>query len=367
MRLEQFLVNEASNNTLMTRLQEGLHCIGFSIYQIKNDLTKELFEDDETFNKAYTLVDIDSGLEELKKFMVDNPSWTDSIIRLVKVVEKSTWLKGKNYKFSRTNGMMDKIYTEFKKLSKQDEIKLNNDKWNPSDIWASKINALPTSFGNLMEYNKFISDMLKSGKLVGISLKKTKGSAKVIFQGPSVKPIVIELGLIQKTNKLFPTGVVINSSDGDVKFQARSFKIAKCSEISVEISLKNAAARSGKVPAKLYQEIVRDNNIDQMTDKRIKQYMDEGETKLKEIILNLWNRASEGNITISETDVDKAWDNDQPEKYMDDICFWKSIIHSLELAAFLRESGSAADDILMSFYINGKSLGELSSDFILAY
>ena len=364
MRFKEYITEEQKNNTLITRLQECLHCVGFSIYQQNGGkLTKELFDDSDVFTKAYNDIDVDSSENELIIFKDENPSWVDSIITTVHAVEKSGWLKGKSYKFSRTNGMMDVVYSEFNKIKKQNKIKLNDDKWNPSDIWASKITGLPKTFDDLMEYNKFISDNLKKGDLVGISLKKVGSSAKVIFQGSSVKPKILKFGLIKKGKKVFPTGVTITTSDGDVKFNARSFRISKCQDIVVELTL-SSTARGGKVPSEIYKQMVKKYHIPQMSDKRIKQYMNEGEDKLKEIILSLWKQS---NIDYSENIVERGWKKDQPQNYLDDHCFWKSIIHSLELAAFLSENKSIANDMVMEFYINGKSMSELSSDFIVSY
>jgi len=95
-------------------------------------------------------------------------------------------MKKNNYTFYRGVSFMNIIYNEFNKLKKRDNISLANDKWNPSDIWASSKTSIP-SFDSLIELNQYISKSLKSGAVVGISLKKSTSSPVVEWYGPDEK------------------------------------------------------------------------------------------------------------------------------------------------------------------------------------
>lgn len=363
MRLEEYLITEISA-TQMTKLQESLHCVALGIIQLKGKVTVEMLNDPDLFAQSYNrYCDVDAGAEELWQFLESSDKWATSVVMAVNALQKSGYLKKRNYTFYRGKGLMNVIYDEFNRLSKNQGIKLANDKWNPGDIWASSHKGLPKAFDNLQEYNKFISDSLNKGEIVGISLKQVGKSAKVEWQGPPEKPIITKYDFVKKGNKSFPTGVNIWTTNGIVSFNVRSFNIRKAADIQAEIAVKGSSARHGKVAANVYAGFVRKYNIPQMTDDRIKQYINGGEPVLKELVRNLWSQTG---IKLSDGDIDKGWENDQ-DGNLDNFLFlgyWKSIIHSLELAAFLEQNKSVADEIVTDFYISGKSISSNSSEFI---
>ena len=51
----------------------------------------------------------------------------------------------------------------------------------------------------------------------------------------------------------------------------------------------------------------------------------------------------------------------------DEVGYWQSIIHALELGAFLNTHKGVAQDIVHNFYIGASSAGGLSSEFIKVY
>jgi hypothetical protein len=369
MRFENYIV-EAGNESNDTRLQEGVHCVAFGIYQLTRGITKENLTDQELFHKAYDkYCVIDASEDELFGFINDesNSHWIPSVIGTVKAGEKSGYLKKNDYKFYRTLGLMGTIYNEYNRLKKQDKIPLGrDDKWNPSDIWASKHTGLPKAFGSLMDFNGYISEMLEKGEVVGISLKQNSGSPKAVKLGPNEKPVMINYELVSKGRKVFPTGIKIQTAKGIVFFDIRSFNIASGGKVSAEIHVKGSKARHGKVQADVYRKFVGKYGIPQMSDGEIKNIMNTEES-LKNLIAGLWR---DNNVNFSHDEIEKGWEKDQTTKNKKDmvnfmfISYWRSILHSLQFGAFLRSNRGKANQILTDFYMSGKATTEYSSEYI---
>jgi hypothetical protein len=361
MRLEDYLLTEAASEASnRTRLQESLHCVGFSIAQKTGDLTNESLADKKLFVSAYLdSCDVDASYDELYDFLMNNKKWGVSVVTAVNATRKSKWYKKSNYKFYRGTGFMNLVYTEFGKLKKMDGIKLNNDKWNPGDIWASTTNNLPT-FNSLIELNDFISTNLENGVILPISLKMVKGAAKVVFQGPSEPLDEIGYKNVVKPKDLLPTGINVESTQSGTRINFRSFRISKGADITGEIIKKGTGARHGKVGSKDLKGTIKEYNIPQMTKKRISSLSDE---ELIQHVGNLWGQCGH---SVSKKDMEKSWKKRQ-NSIQDRVGYWQSIIHALELGAFLNTHKSIANGIMNNFYISASSITEFSSNFIKVY
>ena len=368
MRLIRHLVDEASKDASRTTvLQEGLHCVGFGMTQIlkKKALKIEDMENASAFSESYIkFCDIDAGEQDLWKFKEEQPSWTASVVKAVNAVKSSGWLKGNGYKFYRGKTLMNQIYEHFNKLKAIDGIKLANDKWNPSDIWASKISVIPT-FDNLTGLNEFISDKLKKRTLVGISLKKVGGSAKVVWQGSVEKPEIVGYEIIKKPKEIFPTGMVIDTTKDKIFINFRSFRISKQADIGGEIVMQGGAARHGKVPSSVKKNMVEKYKIPQILKGRLKSIVDaDGTDDLVKMVIELWKQCG---YTFSEGKIKSDWQIRVKKGMQDEVGYWQSIIHALELGAFLNTHKGVAQDIVHNFYIGASSAGGLSSEFIKVY
>lgn len=106
--------------------------------------------------------------------------------------------------FHRGSKFMDNVYSAKAKCHKIDKAtgdpqapgSFSHDKWNPGDIWAS---TFPTNESPLADYtsnwgelNERVYDLAKSGKLLGISLKKIEANALRAnyqqFNAPTLAP-----------------------------------------------------------------------------------------------------------------------------------------------------------------------------------
>jgi len=360
MRLKQFL-NEKLSASYTTTLQESLHCVGLAITQLnKSKLSVELLLDGDLFTQAYDkycVVNVD--VLEIYNFALESKSWTLSIVNNVNMLKQSGFLKYNNYTFYRGKGMMNHIYDTFHILKKKSKIKLNDDKWNPGDIWAVRPSVSIPSFDTLQDYNIFISKSLKNGSIVGISLKKSKNSSKVYYidQG-SDKPSLTYKG-IKKPRSPFNTGITVLTSDPRITLNIRSFRTSNVSSITTELQIKNSDARHGK---RTPLPFIKKYKIPQMSVQEIKRHIDEPEY-LVDMVISLWRDCG---YTFSDSVILKEWDIRL--KNIDNMVgYFRSIINSLQIGSYMEQNKGHADDILSTIYLEASSMSDNSSDFIKVY
>jgi len=353
MRFKEYIKESASQTTV---LQESLHCVALGITQItnKNISEKELLDGD-LFTKSYDkYCDVDVNLQPLFDFANSSPSWVTSVVNNTNTLKNSKFLKG-DYTYYRSNGVMGDVYHTFKVLSHKQSIKLNPDKWNPGDVWASKIQSIP-NFDNLIEYNQFISKSLKKGDLVGISLKKTKGVPKIQYIQQSSDIKNVKFKGVKKPASVFNTGISVLTDDTNKSLNIRSFRISKAANITSEIIDKSSAARHGK---KTLTEYIKKYNIPQMSIQDIKKNVDNIEY-MNNMIITLWKDAG---YIFPKNQIDKDWDK-RFKKGENLVGYYRSIVNSLQIGAFLNQNKGIANKILSDIFSEASSMGEYSSDFI---
>jgi len=363
MRLNKYLINESDR----TSLQEGLHCVAFGISQVlrKKKITLDNLQNPDLFHQSYqNFCKVNVSNDELWNFSESEESWRKSVVSSLNTLRSTNWLKGYKYKFYRGVSLMNEIYAQYDKLKKAEGIKLSNDKWNPSDIWASIVTTIP-NFNNIIELNAFISDKLRIRSLVGISLKKVGKNPKVVLQGPSEKPEILGYKIIKKPKEMFPTGMVIQTSKGDLMINFRSFRISQQADITGELIQKGGSARHGKVPSSVKKEMIEKYKIPQMPKQRIKNLIENNNVEeLIRMVVNLWKQCG---YDFPENKIKSDWKIRQEKGIQDDVGYWQSILHSLELGAFLNTHKSVANDIVYNFYIGAASISDISSEFIKVY
>jgi len=359
MRYKEYLNESAS---LTTTLQESLHCVGLGISQMTNsNLTQQMLLNGELFTSAFDkYCKVDIGVNDIFEFAQTNPSWVTSVVNNVNALRQSGWLKGNNYLFNRTKGIMDDVYSTFNILKSKQKIRLSNDKWNPGDIWVntSSMRVLPT-FETLQEYNSFISSALQDGTLIGISLKKTKGKPKVLFVDQGSDKEYVSFKGIKKPKSVFNTGITVLTDNPKLSLNVRSFRTSTRSAITSELQLKGSAARHGK---KTLSGYIKKYKIPQMTVKQIQSYEDDPQ-HLINMVTSLWK---DNGYNFSERQIQKDWET-RKSHGDDTVGYFRSIINSLQIGQFMMQNKGHANDIMSHIYLEASSMGEYSSDFIKVY
>lgn len=369
MRLKSVL-SEKKNASKTTRLQEGLHCLFFSIMQKSaKKMNASVMKDPELMQAAYdTYCSIDTPFGELYQFGVDNPNWVKSVVASTQALFKSGWMKGK-YSFHRGDAYMNSIYAQWKRFKKEYGVKLGDDKWNPGDVWAEKGSVKVPNFDSLDEYNGWIAKMLHKGNLIPISLKKTTGGTKVKLEGD---PEDLESHTkrtyegVKRPRLIFPTGVSVIVG-GKETINIRAFSLDKSNgNISGEVVVPGAPARYGKVPAVYFRKTIRDYNIPQMSLSQIKSTSNEDLiNKLLDMWMTLGQNFSEEKIA-AQFEV-RCCTGNKKQKWRDRDSYWQSVINSFQVATWMESAGSTADSIIDKWYQGAKSKTDVSSQFIKVY
>ena len=162
-----------------TKLTESAQCLYAAIAfglgrEIKsNDITPS------NVKKYSYLFDIDETNERILKELPDE--WIDSsLLGANKLFQK---FKGKgNYVFHRGSSAVARIEAAFKRVSKNENVRININKWNPSDIWMISEEFSFSFFdkeNTILGLNQVIQEKLENNILIGVSLKKIVGNVRI--------------------------------------------------------------------------------------------------------------------------------------------------------------------------------------------
>ena len=162
-----------------TTLTESAQClyaaIAFGLNRIitSNDITPD------NVKKYSNLFDIDETNERILNELPDE--WVESsLLGANKLFER---FKGKGkYVFHRGSSEVDKIEAAFKRVSKNENVRINVNKWNPSDIWMISGDFSFDFFdkeNTILGLNQVVQEKLEENILIGVSLKKIIGTAKI--------------------------------------------------------------------------------------------------------------------------------------------------------------------------------------------
>jgi len=371
MKFKEFItevnkINKAAGKASKeTRLQECLHCVSFGIRQDKkSNITESDVLDRNKFFQSYSLhCNLDSSGDEIFDFAERRPDWVKSVVTSTNAFFKSPYSKKAPYDFYRGTGLMNLVYREFNKMKILEGIKLQNDKWNPGDIWAVSSSFKPNfgSFGSLIEYNAYIADQLEKCNLIGISLKKVGNNAKVVVVGKDKMEIkqVNFSGIRKPTKTIFSTGIAINLSNKWI-INIRSFEIIKNADIRGELLGKTA--RHGKFAV---TNIIKKYNIPQLQLSKIKKMTDD---ELRDIVVKLW---SDIGYNFSQEKIDKDFNElingKNPLEKRGRNGFWQSAIHALQFGEFLVKNKGKANEIVSDMFYGASSISDYSSNFIKIY
>jgi len=249
----------AGGGSVDTRIMESAHCYGCAIaYNIVNgNITKDdLIR--ENFDQASSYVDVDATIEEIEEFLERKPLWYESTAKAVNKIYES--FPNKSYKFHRGSEQVKKIYGAWQSGKKEKELKLMDDKWNPSDIWLMSSKAENYDWSSNLELlNGQISNFFCNGDLIGVSLKMIgkKGEAKAeIYNGEGCEVFNYKYEDYKTTPK--SSGLEILYNGGSLT--CRNFAV----ETGWSTEIKGKAAQGGKCGHSGVNDILKMNNVSQL-------------------------------------------------------------------------------------------------------
>ena len=174
---------EGQAGTASTAIAESAQCLWCAAYTTNPGKPIEYFTDEILSVNANTLR-VFTGSTDLKTMLAISDDWKMSSYKSAKLLYDNGYIN-KEHSFHRDDRKMNDIYSKKKDAYTNNDLKnLNNDKWNPGDIWAlaSDFNAdnIPTQ--NVRALNIYMLKQFKAKKIVGISLKKLSGKSDGKFK-----------------------------------------------------------------------------------------------------------------------------------------------------------------------------------------
>jgi len=226
------------------RLNESAQCVYVAI---AFKLNREITSNDITpanVKGASKLFDTDENNDNILNKLDD--VWIKS--SLLGANELFNKFKGKgNYTFHRGSKIVDRIEENFKRVKKNEKVRMDINKWSPADIWIVDNNFSWDCLEGektLLGFNQCIQENLEHDKLIGISLKKIVNSASM-----SVKNVFKDMKRCKNyvgfeySKKSMDGYILLN---GGTKIQYRSFG-GPNSLTGFQGEVKGAAANQGKI------------------------------------------------------------------------------------------------------------------------
>ena len=192
-----------------------------------------------------------TSFDDMISFISENEDWVNVTIKMVNKIRGEGYLSSSTTSH-RDSTEMKKIYSVFNSLKKPFEklysISMNENKWNPGDVWlidnSIDIKDVTSKVSNLKEYNNILLKLFRSKKIVGVSLKKTSSpKLKVINDGD------IKNQINDKFKKLFSKKPNLSSSKdfyivtNEMNIQLRNFGVTD----NIQGEIIGKEAKHGKI------------------------------------------------------------------------------------------------------------------------
>ena len=264
-------VAKGQAGTASTAIAESAQCLWCAAYTTNPGKPIEYFTDEILSDKANTLRAF-TGSTDLKTMLAISDDWKMSSYKSAKILYDNKYIN-KNHSFHRDDGKMNSIYSKKKDAYRNADLKnLNNDKWNPGDIWAlaSDFNAdnIPTQ--NVRALNIYMLKQFKAKKIVGISLKKLSGKSDGKFKEYNLKvPSPTDNFKLESLNVRSGRGTFWSSKEGSITTKEGKVLDLKPNKNagSMRADIKGKGARGGSIGYGPIQDILEILKVNPKTPK----------------------------------------------------------------------------------------------------
>ena len=226
---------------------------------------------EENIRSASSMYDIDDTIANIKTLSDD---WHESCVKGANELwEKFSGLKNKGVKFHRGGAEVKYIEDAFKRVKKEEKVRIDINKWSPADIYVTTKNYKHKCLdeeNTLRGLNQcMMHRLIGEGQgpiMFGVSLKKITGKAKLSTKNVDPKTAVDHI-----FKDFYRKGV--NSADLYMRFksnaeiQFRSFDGPKALT-GWQGEVKGASANQGKVGLGSLNLILKLHDLDQIPDVR---------------------------------------------------------------------------------------------------
>lgn len=186
-------------------------------------------------------------IKNVMDWLNSNPNWLESCKKTAMAIATNKKLTTAHH-IHRDSKFMNSIYDTFRKNIKETikagapGLKINANKWNPSDIWISKKTQISAKIDSVTGLNAMLVKAFRESDIIGVSLKKVGKSAswkEYNLPGQKKKEFVFE-NIVTQTDPWSSKDVYFLA--GSMKIQLRSFADTQ----NIQAELKGKTANNGK-------------------------------------------------------------------------------------------------------------------------
>jgi len=250
-----------------------------------------------TIQKYSNLFSIDGNVDDIRNNLPDD--WIKSSVTGANALYNRFGRSGK-YTFHRGDAIVNRINAAFDRAKATEGVRMNINKWNPSDIWMVKSDfdfKCIDEEKTLLGLNQCIQDELEHGKLIGISLKKMQSGASL-----SAKNVFTDMKFCKDYAGYEYSGKSIDGYiklSGGTKIQFRSFG-AGLGLTGFQGEVKGANANQGKIGLGPLNMILRAHGISEISTNAASRVRTDPDSVFDEIAVGLKKYARLTNKQIEE-------------------------------------------------------------------
>lgn len=311
------------------------------------------------------------SIKKVVDFLINNPDWEQSCLKSAEAIKKKCSNIGTSHTYHRDSVFMNSIYDEFNRLKKKagqvfKSLSFNNDKWNPADIWITKLEGSArsklTSSSDLPSYNLKLIESFEKTETIGVSLKKlgSVATAKVYnkdagdvlsfsnvsFRKPDKKENIF------KSKDVYLTAQTTDSKKENVTIQIRSFA-TRGEDVQAEI--KGETASHGKVGfgnilslfdiSNMAKPTIQKSVIVEKSIQGSPQNLSDYCKQIAEMATNVYG------ISYSQKDVWESYEKQQYKSYEAKIGAMSSKFQALSIANAIKSLKVSEMDTVVTFLI----------------
>ena len=349
-----------------TAIQEAAQCVYAAMRYYCGE--KEIYNEDDL---RCGMDHVDVGGTKLEDIMGLPKEWKEGSIKGAnEIFEK---VGAGKYKFVRGDRLLDdgSIKKAFGRVKGQTNLS-SEDKWNPADIWMVKESEVESIRKHLDGENTIdclnnaLLQLFNEQKLMGISLKKIEGKARMDIKNNQTAAVrkANEKAKFEKYDLTFLSSMDVYLYYGPgqfEKFQARNF--GGSSKGDWKLELKGKSAAQGKIQGTVLIELLKNAGFANISQFKIPTWAESapGKTKAQEdITTEIYNLLKKHNANKFDK-LQKAEANNKAQIALQDKSWRYSKLAGLRFLDWLKHTCKDKDMAMKEIYLYASSQSDKSS------
>ena len=349
-----------------TAIQEAAQCVYAAMRYYCGD--KEIYTEEDL---KCGMDHVDVGGTKLEDVMGLPKEWKEGSLKGANEIFKK--VGGSGYKFVRGDSLLDDgaIKKAFGRVKGQTNLS-SEDKWNPADIWMVQESAIAEIKKHLDGENTIdclnnaLLQRFNDGSLIGISLKKIEGAAKMDVKNnqPAAVRKANETARFVKYDLTFLSSMDVYLYYGPgtfEKFQARNF--GGSSKGDWKLELKGKSAAQGKIQGAVVIELLKNAGFSNISQFKIPTWAESApgtgaaQKKITNEIYDLLKKHNADKFDKSP----KAETNNKADIATQDKSWRYSKLAGLRFLDWLKHTCSDKDMAMKEIYLYASSQSDKSS------